>query len=179
MKILSLQAENIKRLRAVEISPDGNLVEITGENGQGKTSVLDAIWWALAGSKPIQAAPIRKGAESGHITLNLGEMVVRRSFRLKDGGEYTTSLSVESADGARYQKPQDILNGLLDSLTFDPLHFARMQAREQFDALRKFVPGFDFEGKARRRRLDPHSRRLPADRRDGNSGRYHRGLSRQ
>lgn len=164
MKIISLCAENIKRLRAVEISPDGNLVEITGQNGQGKTSVLDAIWWALAGSKPIQSAPIRKGAESGHITLNLGEMIVRRTFGLKDEGEYTTTLSVESADGARYKKPQDILNGLLDSLTFDPLHFARMQAREQFDALRKFVPGFDFDDAEAKNRSD-FAKRTDANRR--------------
>jgi len=45
MKIISLVAENVKKLVAVEIKPDGNLVEITGKNGQGKTSVLDSIWW--------------------------------------------------------------------------------------------------------------------------------------
>lgn len=49
MKIVQLTAENVKRLTAVSIAPDGNLVQITGRNGQGKTSVLDAIWWALAG----------------------------------------------------------------------------------------------------------------------------------
>lgn len=37
MKIVKLQAENIKRLVAVEISPAGNVVEITGKNGQGAT----------------------------------------------------------------------------------------------------------------------------------------------
>lgn len=48
MKIIALQAENVKRLVAIEIRPDGNLVQITGKNGAGKTSVLDCIWWALA-----------------------------------------------------------------------------------------------------------------------------------
>ena len=43
MKILELRAENIKKLVAVEIKPDGNIVEITGKNGAGKTSVLDSI----------------------------------------------------------------------------------------------------------------------------------------
>lgn len=63
MKIISLQAENVKRLTAVSITPDGNLVQISGRNGQGKTSVLDAIWWALEGAANIQAEPIRKGAD--------------------------------------------------------------------------------------------------------------------
>ena len=36
MKIITLTAENIKKLVAVEIKPDGSLVQITGKNGQGK-----------------------------------------------------------------------------------------------------------------------------------------------
>ena len=50
MNIVKLRAENIKRIVAVEIEPDGALVQITGRNGAGKSSVLDAIWWALAGN---------------------------------------------------------------------------------------------------------------------------------
>lgn len=42
MKIIKLTAENVKKLRAVEITPTGDLVEITGRNGAGKTSVLGA-----------------------------------------------------------------------------------------------------------------------------------------
>ena len=33
MKIIGLYAENIKRLTAIEINPTGNVVEITGKNG--------------------------------------------------------------------------------------------------------------------------------------------------
>src|SRR3989304_5887106 len=76
MKILKLTAENIKRLIAVEITPDGNLVQITGKNGAGKTSALDAIWWALAGTTHIQAQPIVKGENKARVRLDLGEIVV-------------------------------------------------------------------------------------------------------
>ncbi len=58
MQIISLQAENIKRLTAVEIKPDGALVQITGRNGAGKSSVLDAIWWALSSARHIQSGPV-------------------------------------------------------------------------------------------------------------------------
>lgn len=145
MKIVSLTAENVKRLVVVEIKPDGNVVEITGRNGQGKTSVLDSIWWALAGATHIQAAPIRKGANEARIRLDLGEIKVIRTFRRKAEGEgFTTSIAVEGAEGARFPSPQKMLDSFLGELAFDPLAFSRMEPKEQFDALRRFVPDVDF-----------------------------------
>lgn len=145
MKIISLQAENVKKLVAVEIKPDGNLVEITGRNGQGKTSVLDSIWWALAGTKHIQSAPIRKGATEARIRLDLGELIVSRRFWKGKGGSDESSISVENAEGARYPSPQKMIDALLGELSFDPLAFARMDPKDQFNALKRFVPGVDFE----------------------------------
>lgn len=145
MKIVQLQAENVKRLKAVEISPEGHIVEITGRNGQGKSSVLDAIWWALAGTTHIQAVPIRKGENEARIRLDLGEIKVVRTFRKREDQTFTTSIAVESTDGARYPSPQRMLDGLLGALSFDPLAFTRMDGKEQLHAMRRFVPGVDFE----------------------------------
>lgn len=131
MKIISLTAENIKKLRAVEITPDGALVQITGKNGMGKSSILDAIWWALAGTDNIQAAPIRKGAERARIRLDLGELVVERRF-----SEAGSSLTVENAEGARYKSPQAMLDALLGALAFDPLGFVNEKPKDQFETLR-------------------------------------------
>lgn len=145
MKIVSLQAENFKRLTAVEITPTGNVVEITGKNGQGKTSVLDAIWVALAGLSFAPRKPIRKGQEEAHIRLDLGEIVVTRTFKIGKDGETTSAIRVENAEGAKYPSPQTMLDKLLGQLSFDPLAFARMDARAQFDTLRVFVKDFDFK----------------------------------
>jgi AAA domain-containing protein len=145
MKIISLQAENFKKLHAIEITPDGNFVQITGRNGQGKTSTLDAIWVALAGTTAAPSQPIRKGAERATIRLDLGEIVVTRVFHVGKDNTYTTQLTVESAEGARFPSPQKMLDSLLGALSFDPLAFARMDAKEQFDELRKFVPDVDFD----------------------------------
>ena len=52
MKINSLQIENVKRVKAVTLEPTPNgLTIIGGKNGQGKTSILDAIAWALGGDR--------------------------------------------------------------------------------------------------------------------------------
>lgn len=83
LRIIQFTAQNVKRLKLVSITPKGSVVPITGRNGQGKTSVLDAIWWALGGKDNITAVPIRKGAESGSITLDLGQFVVERTFTAK------------------------------------------------------------------------------------------------
>lgn len=162
MKIVALQAENIKKLVAIEIKPDGNIVQITGKNGQGKTSVLDSIWWALAGSSNIQTAPIRTGQKQARIRLDLGEIVVTRTFKEgKDGA--TSTITVENAEGARFTSPQAMLDDLWDNLSFDPLAFARMSPDKQFATLRKFVPGVDFEAIDEQNKID-YARRTEINR---------------
>lgn len=137
MKILKLTAENVKKLVAVEITPAGNVVQITGANGSGKSSVLDAIFWALAGTSGVDAVPVRTGAQKARIRLDLGDLIVTRRFIAESGG---TSLVVENAEGARYPSPQAMLDALLGALTFDPLAFSRMNTREQMDAVKRLVP---------------------------------------
>jgi ABC-type dipeptide/oligopeptide/nickel transport system ATPase component len=132
MKIVQLTAENVKKLVAVEITPRGEIVTIAGRNGAGKTSVLDSIWWALAGAENIQAQPIRAGAQKARIRLNLGELVVERRFTANG-----SSLIVENAEGLRFPSPQKMLDALLGELSFDPLAFSRMPSKAQFEALRK------------------------------------------
>jgi predicted ATP-dependent endonuclease of OLD family len=53
LRIVSLHASNVKKLKAVTITPKGNVVTLTGANGAGKSSVLDSIWYALGGKDGI------------------------------------------------------------------------------------------------------------------------------
>lgn len=144
-KIVGLQAENIKKITAVEIKPDGNLVAIAGRNGAGKTSILDSILWAIDGASHIQAQPIRKGADRALIRLDLGDVVVTRKFRKREDDSVDTSVVVESAEGARFPSPQRLLDSFLGALSFDPLAFARMAPKDQFAVVRRFVPDVDFD----------------------------------
>jgi DNA repair exonuclease SbcCD ATPase subunit len=135
MHITRLVAENIKKLKLVDITPDGNLVQITGANGQGKTSVLDAIFFALGGGKAIQGEPVRRGAKAGMVKLDLGDLIVTRRFN----AEGATALQVEAPNGAVYKSPQSVLDALMGKLAFDCLAFTRLAPKDQLAQLREIV----------------------------------------
>ena len=136
MKIIELRAENVMRLKAVEITPDGTVQVIGGRNAQGKSAVLNAIWLALGGGKASKETPlpIRDGEDKASVRLDLGDLVVTRSWTRKG-----TSLKVENAEGAQYKSPQSMLDALVGQLSFDPLAFTRLSPKEQREALLDLV----------------------------------------
>lgn len=135
LHVIELQLSNVKRIKAARIRPNGSLVQITGRNGQGKTSVLDSLRWLFEGARAIDAVPVRRGEERAIIKADLGELIVTRTISAAG----TTALTVTSAEGAQYKSPQAILNALVGD-TVDPVAFKSMDGKEQFDVLRKLVP---------------------------------------
>jgi len=135
LHIVSLEAENVKRLVAVRVEPDpsGGLVVVSGRNGQGKTSVLDSIWLALGGAPAGKASSrvVRDGEDSARVVVDLGDLVVTRKWQRSEDGQERSSLVVESRDGARYRSPQALLDSLVGRLSFDPLAFAHKPAKDQ------------------------------------------------
>jgi len=140
-RVVRLTAENVKRLKAVTIEPSGNVVTVGGINGAGKSSVLDAIMYALAGKGAQPKVPVRAGQESAHIECDLGAFVVRRTIR--DDGK--SELVITSKDGGIYPRPQTMLDALTGEIAFDPLAFSRMTAAEQYTAAAKIM-GIDLTG---------------------------------
>lgn len=129
MKIINLKAENVKKIKAVDITPVDNTVVITGKNGQGKSSVLDSILYALGGKDALKKTPkpIRDGQEKATVTLDLGEYLVIRTWNSAG----TTRLEVTSKEAGRLTSPQSLLDKLVGSIAFDPLEFAGMKAEDQ------------------------------------------------
>jgi len=149
MKIVKLEAQNVKRLKAVEITPQGNTVVIGGRNAQGKTSVLDSICYALGGQGAVCERPVRDGQEKAKVVCQLDDMIVTRTFTADGGG----TLTVSNADGtARFASPQKMLDALVGRLTFDPLGFLHMKPAEQLATLKELV-GLDFSELDRDRKL--------------------------
>lgn len=135
MRIVRLQAEGFKRIEAVDITPDGDLVALGGDNGEGKSSVLDAIFAALGGAAAAPVKPVRTGEEYAIIKLDLGDVKVTRYFDV-DGAD---RLKVENAEGAVYQKAQTMLDSLVGRIAFDPLSFANLPPAKQAEELRRLV----------------------------------------
>ena len=135
-RIVRLQAQNVKKLKAIDITPKPGtpLVIVAGNNGEGKTSVLDAIMWALGGADAVPKDPIRHGQTKAVAEVDLGDLIARRTITAKG-----QTLEVRAKNGARQEQPQTILNDLLGRLTFDPLEFSRMKPGQRLETLLSLV----------------------------------------
>jgi DNA repair exonuclease SbcCD ATPase subunit len=140
MRVVGLETENFKRLKAINIRPADHMNTIIGKNGAGKSSVLDAIWVALEGLRVAPPEPIRKGAEKCRIRLDMGEMIVTRTFGRTEEGKPTDTLKLEDPEGRRYSKPQTVLDELLGAIGFDPFEFVQMKPEKQAATLLEMVP---------------------------------------
>lgn len=113
IKINKLEIENVKRVKAVKLEPTKNgLTVIGGRNGQGKTSILDSIAWALGGNKHKPSQPHREGSvlpPSLHIVMSNG-LEVRRDGKNSD---------LKVIDPSGNKAGQQLLNGFVEELAIN------------------------------------------------------------
>lgn len=139
LTITRLEIVDFKRIEAAAIdATTGKPIVLTGDNGQGKTSILDSILWALTRSGTDK--PIHAGSDQATVALTLSNgtattYTVRRRQNEK-GGHY---LDVLDAEGGKVASPQKFLDSLVGNLAFDPEAFTRLKPKEQADALRLAV----------------------------------------
>lgn len=128
-KITSLELENIKRIKAVQITPTSSgLTIVGGKNNQGKTSVLDAIMWILGGDRYRPSEPHREGSVTppyGKITLSNG-LVVERKGKNSD-------LKVIDPSGNR--AGQQLLNEFISQFALDLPKFMNGNNKEKANTL--------------------------------------------
>lgn len=133
VKINSLELENVKRIKAVQLEPAANgLTIIGGKNGQGKTSVLDAIAWALGGDcrRPSQAQ--RQGSAvppTLKVTLSNGLVVER-------GGKNGT---LKVIDPTGKKSGQQLLNTFISEFALDIPKFIQATPKEKAEILLRII----------------------------------------
>ena len=133
VKINSLEIENVKRIKAVKLEPSASgLTIIGGNNNQGKTSVLDAIAWALGGDKYKPTAAARDGAYTDpilHVELSNGLIVERKGKN--------SSLKVIDPNGNK--AGQQLLNSFLSALALDLPKFMNASDKEKAAILLQII----------------------------------------
>ena len=133
VKITALEAENVKRIKAVAFTPSPTgLTLVGGNNNQGKTSVLDALAWALGGERFRPDAAQRDGAVApAHlkVTLSNGVVVERKGKN--------ASLTVTDPTGRR--SGQQLLNAFVEPLALDLPRFMDASDKEKADILLRII----------------------------------------
>lgn len=133
VKITALEAENVKRIKAVALTPSPTgLTLVGGNNNQGKTSVLDALAWALGGERFRPTAAQRDGAVApAHlkVTLSNGVIVERKGKN--------ASLTVTDPTGRR--SGQQLLNAFIEPLALDLPRFMDASDKEKADILLRII----------------------------------------
>ena len=133
VKITALEAENVKRIKAVALTPSPTgLTLVGGNNNQGKTSVLDALAWALGGDRFRPDAAQRDGAIApAHlkVTLSNGVVVERKGKN--------ASLTVTDPTGRR--SGQQLLNAFVEPLALDLPRFMEASDKEKADILLRII----------------------------------------
>ena len=133
VKIAALEAENVKRIKAVALTPSPTgLTIVGGNNNQGKTSVLDALAWALGGEKFRPTAAVRDGALAPpHLKVILSNgIVVERKGK-------NSSLTVTDPTGQR--SGQQLLNAFVEPLALDLPRFMQASDKDKADTLLNII----------------------------------------
>jgi DNA repair exonuclease SbcCD ATPase subunit len=132
MHIEHIKISNILGVQDLEFSPSG-FTEISGRNGSGKTSVLEAIKATIKGGH--DATLLRKGADKGEVVFVLddGTSIKRRV------GPSTSTTDV-TRDGKKVPRPQEAIQALTDMLSVNPVDFLRAAKKDRVRVLLEAMP---------------------------------------
>ena len=147
--VTCLDVQHFKGVTAVKWEPDGELAVVSGNNGAGKSSVLDAIMSCLTSGARLPEMPIKRGYKKATCCITLGRRVVDGSdpeaaFKIERAWTPSgPSIKITNADGTPIkERPTDWLAMMFGAGGCDPLAFAQAAPAEQRATLMR-VTGLD------------------------------------
>ena len=159
MKITEVEVRAVKGIRYIALKPRAGVTIIGGRNGQGKSSLQDAISYSLGGAKLLPKCPIKDGEQTGMVRVKLDgdperqlpAINVVRTFERREDGSIKSQLSITDAEnGMAAPSPQTLLDDCMGRkrigsvpIGYNPMRFASLPAGEQIELLQSLV-GLDF-----------------------------------
>ena len=124
MNITKIKIKNLFGIS--EYEADGSSVELAGKNGAGKTSVIDAIRYALT-NKSDRKYIVRRGETEGEILIETDNgLRINRKAR-------TTQADYKSVkkDGREVGSPESFLRDIFTPLQLNPVEFISLPEKQQ------------------------------------------------
>ena len=133
VSISKFEIENVKRVKVVKVKPDATgLTILGGDNGQGKTSVLDAIAYALGGEKYRPSKFSREGSVNpGTIKIVMSNgLVVERKGK---------NAALKVTDPSGQKAGQTLLDSFVSTLALDLPRFLEASSKDKANTLLKII----------------------------------------
>lgn len=124
MRTTKIKIKNLFGITETEL--DNRSVELTGSNGLGKTSVIDAIRYALTNNSNRDYI-IKNGESEGEILIETDTGLYINRKKRSEQADYK---SVKE-DGKQITSPEHFLSTLISPLQLDPVAFTQMDKKEQ------------------------------------------------
>lgn len=124
MKISKIKISNLFGIK--EQNLDGKSIEITGSNGQGKTSILDAIRYALTNSSERDYI-VKKGESEGEILIETDTGLSINRKKRTQSSDYKSIKQNEK----EINSPESFLKEIFTPMQLNPVEFTQMSKQEQ------------------------------------------------
>jgi hypothetical protein len=174
--VIALKVEGFLRLEAIELgfSPESGIVQITGKNKQGKSSVVKSMVYLLSGGKIKPDDPVYKGMDKAKLSVTLDDKTEIVISCPKDGKQ---TLTITNANKAKYSSPQALLKKLIGPSSFDLRTFSQENSktaegrRKQVELLLQAIGKRDelFEIEQKQSQIDEQRKLINADLRSLNA----------
>ena len=147
LRVLGLKIQDLRNVEIVEVDFQGKtFIEINGDNGSAKTTLIDGIFGAIIGAKHFGKAPwrvISKDKNKAMMKVVIGNMErqieIKRSITKKtdEKGNVRSGGSLVITDTNGESLGQAFLNGLLSEFTVNPLTFAKRAPKDQIEIVKQ------------------------------------------
>lgn len=124
MKISKIKISNLFGIK--EQSLDGKSIEITGSNGKGKTSILDAIRYALTNNSERDYI-VKKGESEGEILIETDTGLSINRKKRTQSSDYKSIKQNEK----EVSSPETFLKEIFTPMQLNPVEFTQMSKQEQ------------------------------------------------